>query len=121
MQTYGDEVWHAAGNPNSGGRLTLADVNAAQERVEVDLTELYRIRWAKATARERDVLTAMANHPEGPVARRAIADQVRVETTALSMARQSLLDKGILDAPAHGMLQFTVPGFGAYVRSLTTN
>ena len=63
----------------------------------------------------------MANHPYGPVPRRAIAEQLRVETTALSMARQSLLDKGILDAPAHGMLQFTVPGFGAYVRSLTTN
>jgi hypothetical protein len=29
----------------------------------------------------------MANHPEGPVARRAIADQLRVETTALT-ARQ---------------------------------
>src|SRR5690606_5563188 len=120
-QIYGDEVWHAAGKPDSGGQLTLADVNAAQERVEVDLTELYRTRWAKATARERDVLAAMANHPEGPVARRAIADQLRVETTALSMARQSLLDKGILDAPAQGWLQFTVPAFGAYGRSLTTN
>ena len=121
VQVYGDEAWHAAGNPDAGGQLTLDDVNAAQERVEVDLTELYRTRWAKATARERDILTAMANHPEGPVPRGAIAEEIRVHTTALSMARQSLLDKGILDAPAHGMLQFTVPGFGAYVRSLTTN
>ena len=53
------------------------------------------------------------------VARRDIASHLGVDTTALSMARQSLLDKGILDAPAHGRLAFSVPGFGRYVRSLT--
>ncbi|WP_114907414.1 ATP-binding protein [Ornithinimicrobium murale] len=119
IQVYGDEVWHAAGNPAPGHQLTLDHVNAAQERVDIDLTELYRTRWAKATARERDILAAMADHPAGPVARRDIADQLGVDTTALSMTRQSLLDKGIVDAPGHGVLEFTVPGFGTYVRTLT--
>lgn len=120
IQVYGEEVWHAAGNPDPGHQLTAEHVHAAQERVDIDLTELYRTRWAKATTRERDILTAMATRPEGPVARRDIAQHLGIDTTALSMARQSLLDKGIVDAPAHGMLQFTVPGFGAYVRTLTS-
>ena len=45
-----------------------------------------------------------------------------METTALSMAaRWSLLDKAIMDAPVRGMLEFTVPGSGAYVSFLTSN
>ena len=119
IQLYGDEVWRAAGNPGAGARLTSEHVAKAQEQVHVDLTELYRSRWAKATAREREVLTAMAGSGVGPVARADIARALGVPTTALSVARQSLLDKGIVDAPAHGMLEFTVPGFGAYVLSLT--
>ncbi len=119
VQVYGDEVWRAAGNPDPGDQLTGGHVHAAQGRVDVDLTELYRTRWAKASAREREILAIMAAHAELLVPRRDIATELGVDTTALSMARQSLLDKGIVDAPEHGMLAFTVPGFGAYVRSVT--
>lgn len=119
VQVYGDEVWRAAGNPDPGDQLTGRHVHAAQGRVDVDLTELYRTRWAKASAREREILAIMATHSELLVPRRDIATELGVDTTALSMARQSLLDKGIVDAPGHGMLAFTVPGFGAYVRSVT--
>lgn len=119
VQVYGDEVWRAAGNPDWGSQLTGGHVHAAQGRVDVDLTELYRTRWAKASARERGILAIMATHPGPLVPRRDIATELGVDTTALSMARQSLLDKGIVDAPVHGMLAFTVPGFGAYVRSVT--
>lgn len=119
IQVYGDEVWQAAGSPDPGARLTLEHVEAAQGRIDVDLTELYRTRWAKASTRERGILTVMAAHPKPAVPRRHIAQKLGVDTTALSMARQSLLDKGIVDAPAHGMLAFTVPGFGAYIRAVT--
>lgn len=74
IQVYGDEAWHAAGNPDPGHQLTADHVRAAQERVDIHLTELFRTRWAIATTRERDILTAMATHPEGPVARREIAE-----------------------------------------------
>lgn len=106
-------------SPDSGDWLTTEHLDAAQQYVDVDLTELYRTRWAKASPRERQILAAMASSEERLVARRDIAAQLGVDTTALSMARQSLLDKGIVDSPVHGMLAFTVPGFGAYVRSVT--
>lgn len=118
LQLYGDEMWRAAGSPDPGARLMDKHVAKAQERVDIDLTALYRTRWAKATARERDILLAMANDGGDQVARGAVAQALGVDTTALSMARQSLLDKGILDAPAHGYLSFTVPGFADYVRSV---
>lgn len=115
LQLYGDEIWRAAGNPDPGASLTIEHVNQAQQDVDIDLTELYRTRWAKATPKERDILTAMAQSGQRLVARRDIATTLSTETTALSMPRQSLLDKGIVDAPEHGKLAFTVPGFGEYV------
>lgn len=115
LQLYGDEVWRAAGNPNPGGELTTEHVDQAQTEVDIDLTELYRTRWAKASPKEREVLTVMAQSRQRHVARKDIATALNTESTALSMVRQSLLDKGVVDAPAHGKLAFTVPGFGKYV------
>lgn len=115
IQLYGDQVWHAAGDPEPGSVLTMEDVETAQHEVDVDLTALYRSRWSKATPREREILTAMAQAARPLVERKVIAASLGVESTALSMARRSLIDKGIVHAPKHGVLAFTVPGFGDYI------
>ncbi|WP_157127311.1 hypothetical protein [Cnuibacter physcomitrellae] len=36
-------------------------------------------------------------------------------TQAISVPRDRLLGKGIIDASRHGRLSFTVPGFTAYI------
>lgn len=36
-------------------------------------------------------------------------------TRSLSVTRQRLLDKGLIDANKHGHLSFTVPGFSEFV------
>lgn len=36
------------------------------------------------------------------------------------MARQALMDKGIVHSPSHGTLASTVPGFGRYIRALAS-
>lgn len=115
LQLYGDEVWKAAGNPDRGADLSMDHVEQAQLEVDIDLAELYRTRWAKATPKEREILVAMAQAGTRQVARKDIAAALGADTTALSMPRQSLLDRGIVDAPKHGYLAFTVPGFGQYV------
>lgn len=118
LQLYGDQVWHAAGQPDAGATLTAEHVRSAQRAVEVDLTALYRTRWSKATPAEQGLLQAMASLGSPEVARKDIAAAMGVETTALSVARRSLIDKGIIDAPRHGYLAFTVPGFGPFVNTL---
>lgn len=115
LQLYGDEVWKAAGNPDPGANLAMTHIARAQLEVDIDLTELYRARWAKASPKEREILTAMAQVGARHVARKDIAAALETDTTALSMPRQSLLDKGIVDAPVHGKLSFTVPGFEQYI------
>ncbi|WP_018118422.1 hypothetical protein [Corynebacterium mastitidis] len=45
-----------------------------------------------------------------------IAQELGIRTTDLSMARRSLMDKGLVDAPQHGFFEFTAPGFAEFVR-----
>jgi hypothetical protein len=39
---------------------------------------------------------------------------------AVSMPRDRLLDKGIIESAGHGLLRFTLPGFTEYVRGQGT-
>ncbi len=44
-----------------------------------------------------------------------IAAHLGVTTQAISVPRDRLLSKGIIDATRHGRLSFTVPGFTEYI------
>ena len=50
--------------------------------------------------------------------RSAIAEAMGRDSNDLSMARRSLLDKGLIDTSSHGYLEFTAPGFAEFVRGL---
>lgn len=116
IQVHGDAVWRAAGRPDPGGLLTLADVAQAEVAVQVDREALYRSRWAKTSPSEQRFLAAMAASDEVAVRRGRIAQEMGVSTEALGMARRSLMDKGLVEVAGHGLLRFTVPGFREYVR-----
>lgn len=113
LQIYGDEVWEAA-QPSEGGRITFDDVRRAEPRIRQAVIALYRSRWTKATKKERKFLTSMAML--GETAKRSeIAEAMGHTTTQISMVRQSLLDKGLIEPATHGVLRYTVPGFRDYV------
>lgn len=63
------------------------------------------------------MLRAMAHNGDGPVRRADIAATMGRGSNELSMARRSLMDKGLIDAPSHGYLEFTAPGFADFVRN----
>ncbi|MGI9155025.1 MAG: hypothetical protein ACR2FG_00050 [Marmoricola sp.] len=58
----------------------------------------------------------MAALGDGPVARSNIADRLGVASGALSRPRQELIDGGLVEPAARGLLRFTIPGFAAYMR-----
>lgn len=118
LQLYGDAVWGVA-RPAAGGSIGLAALDRARGLVQEELDTMFRARWAKATAGERRLLVALADltdEREGPVRRAAIADRMGVGSNDLSVARRSLLDKGLVESADRGTLRFTVPGFAAFVR-----
>lgn len=116
LQAIGDEVWHAAGDPDPGAVLTERDLYQAIEAFDRMRLNFFRARWTKATERETDMLTAMAAMGDGPFKRGDIAATMSVPTSALSMLRRSLMDKGLIDAAGYGTLEFTAPGFAEFVR-----
>ncbi|MET3944996.1 hypothetical protein JOF50_001795 [Corynebacterium mucifaciens] len=119
IQSIGDEVWKAAGYPGAGVLLEQRQVDEAKDGFDAMRSAFFRARWQKATPVEALLLQAMAQVGDGPVKRADIAAAMGRGSNELSMARRSLMDKGLIDAPQHGYLEFTAPGFADFVRDET--
>jgi hypothetical protein len=119
VQLIGDSTWAAAGYPDSGASLTIEHVQGGRRRMKEDLNALFRARWEKCPPAEQQLMEAMAVQGDGPVRRADIAQYLGVPSGDLSVPRARLIDKGIIDIVSRGQLQFTIPGFAAYVRGRT--
>lgn len=118
-QLYGEETWKAAGTPSDrpGTVITSADVAAAVDPARRRLDEgLYRIRWEKASEAERGYLVAMAGLGDDRAGSGDVARALGKRTRDVSPLRDRLMQKGIIYAPAHNVVAFTVPGFASFVR-----
>lgn len=116
IQVVGNLVWEAAEFPDVGTTIGLSSMNDVDEGFEEIKRIMYRSRWHKATDVEREFLVAMAMDVGAPVKRADIASRMGRTSTAISMVRRSLLDKGIVEESGYGYLRFTVPGFAEFVR-----
>lgn len=121
VQLIGDAAWVAACLPDPGARITVDHIRAGRITMEADMEALFRARWANATEREREVMTVIAEIRDGPVKRADIASALGVTSESLSVPRARLIDKGFIQAGDRGMLEFTIPGFAEFVRSLHRN
>ena len=118
LQLIGDLTWEAAGFPDAGQPITAEHVRTAADDFRHARDDFFRSRWFKASPSEETLIVAMASLGDGPIRRAAIAKKLGVATSDLSMARASLMDKGIVHSAAHGFLAFTAPGFAAFIRRL---
>ena len=119
LQLYADGVWRAAG-PERGHRLEVEPARTGVRETERRLWEgQYRGRWARATPAEQLLLVAVADclGPDGTAAVSEVAARLGRPVQGLGPARAALIDKGLVEAPARGLLAFTVPGFEAFVRA----
>ena len=124
LQLLAHAAWQSAG-PEEGGRITATHVRKGMPAAEEQLQAMYRARWKAATSLEQELMTAMAAEAgdvaeigeEPAVARSAVAARMGRTSRAVSMPRDRLLDKGIIEPAGHGRLRFTLPGFTDYVRT----
>ncbi|GGH50470.1 ATP-binding protein [Microbacterium album] len=116
LQIVGSAAWEAA-RPENGDAISLAHVAAGRAAAQAAMDSLFLSRWRVASETERAFLRAMASLPGASVRRGAIAAQLGVPTESLGVTRQSLINKGLIEAPAHGRLRFTIPGFSEFVRT----
>lgn len=121
LQLLGSTTWVAA-EPAAGGRLTLADVRRGVPAARQQVEAMHRARWNAATRGEQALLRAMAraqraNPASDHVTRAQIAAGMGVDSRSISVPRDRLIDKGVIEPVGHGLVRFTLPGFGAWILS----
>lgn len=115
LQLVGDCIWKAAGYPDPEHFITLREASEGLADFQEESRNFHRARWMKATPAEEEFLIAMAKLGGDMVPRAEIARAMGKESSAISMPRQSLIDKGIIDSPSHGYLSFSAPSFAEYI------
>ncbi|WP_422936065.1 ATP-binding protein [Sinomonas sp. P47F7] len=112
LQAYGRTVWETA----SDREITVGDALLAVELGTADLDQGFFVaRWQRTTRSERGYLRAMSQDGEGPTATADLIDRLQKDHSSLTSQRARLIDKGIIFAPEHGHVQFTVPGMGSFI------
>lgn len=112
LQQYGESTWNEA--TRSPITVTDAKVGAARATAALD-TGFFRSRWDRATPAERDYLRAMATDGDEGSASGEIARRLRRTPASLGPARASLINKGLIYAPEHGRIAFTVPRMADFI------
>lgn len=112
IQEYGQAAWNLA----SGKIIDESDAEAAVSFGTEQLDAgFYRSRWERGTPAERRMLYAMAADGDGPSTTSAVARRMGIQVSSLGPYRANLISKGLVFAPEHGQIAFTVPGMGGYV------
>lgn len=114
LQQYGKHSWLTAHDE----AISLDAVERAHGLVlNVLDAEFFHVRFERATPLERRYLAAMAELGDGPkrsgVVTRSLGYGSTTETGAI---RDSLIKKGLIFSPRHGIVDFTVPLFADFMR-----
>jgi hypothetical protein len=128
VQAYGKVAWDSA----PASPITLEDIRVAAPEAEAELAVgFFGSRYERATPGEREYLRAMADaaqvaaeDQDGPdlddiesVTTASVAAVLERKPQSLSVARDSLLKKGLIYSGERGRIAFTVPHFGRYLRA----
>jgi hypothetical protein len=114
IQTYGKYAWDVA----QQSPIDLAAARSADAVAQDQLDSgFHRSRWNRATTAERRYLAALANLGDGPQSTAEVSAQLGMTQQRTAVQRQNLIDvKGLLYSPQRGLIDFTAPLFGDYVR-----
>jgi len=101
-----------------GGLQPGADVSVAAPEAEGELAVgFFGSRYERATLAERQYMRAMAATGDDPVLTSVVADELGRKPSSLSPARDGLIKKGLIYSSERGLIAFTVPHFGKFLRS----
>lgn len=112
LQEFGKAAWNFAPGPD----ITLEDAQAGIQAGTLSLDQgFFRSRWERATPSERDYMRAMAEDDDGPSQSGEVARRLDKKSTAVGPTRANLIYKGLVYAPEHGVIAFTVPGMANFI------
>jgi len=112
LQQFGQDTWNDASGPG----ITLADarLGAAKGRAALD-NGFFRARWNRATRAQQRYLRAMAVDADVGSSSGEVAGRLGRSIASLGPVRAGLISKGLIYAPEHGVVAFTVPGMAGFI------
>lgn len=115
LQEWGYQLWNLA--PEGTTAITEQDVQTASARVMTRLDEnFFRVRYDRLTEGEKRFMRAMAAVGDNGCSIADLAKEMGVKSQALSPVRSALIKKGMIYSPRHGILEYSVPLFGEFMR-----
>jgi hypothetical protein len=112
LQQFGQETWNVAAGPVITPHE--AALGVAQGTNDLD-NGFFRVRWDRATRAEQSYLRAMAIDSDEGSSSSEVASRLSRKPASLGPTRASLIAKGLIYAPEHGVVAFTVPGMVAFI------
>ena len=114
VQAYGKVTWDVA----AASPVTAGDVKVASPQAESELAVgFFGSRYERATPAEREYMRAMAILGDDPVPTSSVADELGRKPSSVSPARDGLIKKGLIYSSERGLIAFTVPHFGRFLRA----
>lgn len=112
LQEWGYNTWNACDSDT----IRLKDTQAATAISIRKLDEsFFRVRFDRLTPGERDYMRALAGLGSEPQRTSDVAAAMGRKANSVAPTRDSLIKKGMLYAPEHGMIAFTVPLFDEFM------
>ena len=115
MQAYGKVTWDVA----AASPVTAEDVAGGRARGRGGelAVGFFGSRYERATPAEREYMRAMAVLGDEPVPTAQVADELGRKPSSVSPARDGLIKKGLIYSSERGLIAFTVPHFGRFLRA----
>jgi len=114
LQEWGSQLW----NYVEQEPISLEDVQGVRSVVLNSLdANFFRIRMERVTSSEKKFIYAMAARitEDGTCRVSDVADELKVDMSSLGPRRMTLIKKGMIYSPGHGLLAFTVPLFADFL------
>lgn len=113
LQEFGAAIWNIAPGPTITERDAASGIFLGQAKLDGGF---FRSRWDRATATEQTYLRAMADDDGEDSRTPTVASRLGRTVTNVGPIRAGLIGKGLIYAPEHGRVAFTVPGMAAFIR-----
>jgi len=113
IQELGRAAWEVSAGPIITYQDALNAVGLALARLDQGF---FRSRWERATTAERRMLVAMASGSDEPELSSEVAKRMGIQPSSLGPYRARLIHKGLVYAPDHGLVAFTVPGMNGFIK-----
>src|SRR5215467_13714231 len=114
VQAYGKVTWDVA----ASSPVTAHDVGVAGPVAAGELAVgFFGSRYERATPAEREYMRAMAMLGDEPVQTAQVAEELGRKPSSVSPARDNLIKKGLIYSSERGLIAFTVPHFGRFLRA----